>query len=384
MDQATRLLTDLLRAEVCGTERSFSPLSMEETKALYLLAKRHEVAHLAGSAALRLSLLPENEKAKAVFEKESFTAVLRHERLRAELAAITAILGEHAIPHLPLKGSVLRDLYPAPWMRSSCDIDILIKESTLDAAKEVLLACGYTLSATTAHDISFDSPRGVHVELHFRLLEEGYSDVIQKTLDDVWSYAAPAEDAPYRYALSDDMFYYYHIAHMAKHYLHGGCGIRPFLDLWVLHHRTAFDAKKREALLQAGGLLPFATAAVALSEVWFGEESHTPITEKMEEFVLAGGVYGSQKNRIAVGQAREGGKFRYALSRIFLPYHTLKFHYPSLQKHKWLFPFFQVRRWCKLLFLGGARRSAKELKANSEIDVTVTRDIRQHIGDLGL
>ena len=104
----------------------------------------------------------------------------------------------------------------------------------------------------------------------------------------------------------------------------------------------------------------------------------------MEEFVLAGGVYGSEKNRIAVGQAREGGKLRYALSRIFLPYHTLKFHYPSLQKHKWLFPFFQVRRWGKLIFLGGARRSAKELQESSQIDTNVTNELRQHIADLGL
>ena len=30
------------------------------------------------------------------------------------------------IPFLPLKGSVIRQYYPEPWMRTSCDIDILV------------------------------------------------------------------------------------------------------------------------------------------------------------------------------------------------------------------------------------------------------------------
>ena len=384
MDNTMRRLADLIRAEVCGSKKECAPLSLEETKALYTLAKRHEMAHIAGSAALRLALLPESEKAKAVFEKESFTALYRAEALRAELAAITSLLEDNAVVHLPLKGSILREHYPAPWMRGSCDIDVLVKEADLDRACSVLLGASYTEHETSSHDVSFDSPRGVHVELHFRLLEDEYSAAIQKKLDEVWSYATPKAGALYQHVLSDAFFYYYHVAHMAKHYLYGGCGIRPFLDLWVLRHRIFFDVSARDAILEEGALLSFAKAAEALSEVWFGDESHTPITAKMEEFVLAGGVYGSQKNRIAVGQARKGGKLRYALSRVFLPYHTLKFHYPVLQKHKWLLPFFQVRRWCKLIFLGGARRSAQELKANSEIDVTVTRDIKHHISDLGL
>ena len=384
MNDTMRRLAELIRIEVCACEKTPSPLSLEETKALYNLAKRHDVAHIAGNAALRLSLLPESEKAKAVFEKECFTALYRHEKIRAELSGITALFEENAITHLPLKGSVLRDLYPSPWMRNSCDIDILVHEADIPRAKTLLLDAGYTPFSATAHDVSFDSPRGVHIELHFRLLEEGVSDTMQKKLTDVWQYTNAKPGAIYEQVMSDAFFYYYHMAHMAKHYLHGGCGIRPFLDLWVLRHRIFFDEERRAELLKAGGLFSFAKAAEALSEVWFGEEAHTPLTEKMEDFVLAGGVYGTEKNRITMGQARRGGKLRYALSRIFLPYHTIKFHYPVLQKHKWLLPFCEVRRWCKLIFLGGARRSAKELKTNSEIDSGVAKDIKHHINDLGL
>lgn len=382
--ETVRLFTNLIRFELCGKAVSHPPLSVEEAKALFLLAKKHDLAHVAANGAIRAGLLPDDPRVKEVYKKACLSALVRYESLAMELVLITALFEEAKIVHLPLKGSVLRALYPAPWMRSSCDIDILVHEEDIERAKSILLEKGYRPFSSTAHDVSFDSPRGVHIELHFRLLEEGVSAVMQETLSGVWSYASPREGRVYEQMLSDDFFYYYHIAHMAKHYLHGGCGIRPFLDLWMLRHRIFFDEGRREALLKAGGLLSFAKAAEALSEVWFGEESHTPITEKMEDFVLAGGVYGSEENRITVGQVRRGGKLGYALSRIFLPYHTIKYHYPVLQKHKWLLPFCEVRRWCKLIFLGGARRSAKELKTNSAINADVANDIKHHISDLGL
>ena len=97
------------------------------------------------------------------------------------------------------------------------------------------------------------------------------------------------------------MFYFYYIAHMAKHFVEtGGCGIRPFLDIWVLNHRIDFDREKRDKLLSDGGLDVFAKQAELLSEVWFGNAEHTEITRQMETYILRGGVYGANTNRIAV------------------------------------------------------------------------------------
>ena len=381
--ETVRLFTDLIRFELCGKAVSHPPLSVEEAKALFLLAKKHDLAHVAANGAIRAGLLPDDPRVQEVYKKACLSALVRYESLAKELVLITALFEEAKIVHLPLKGSVLRAIYPAPWMRSSCDIDILVHEEDIERARPLLLEAGYRPYANTAHDVSFDSPRGVHIELHFRLLEDGVSAVMQETLNGVWSYASPREGRVYEQMLSDDFFYYYHIAHMAKHYLHGGCGIRPFLDLHLLRH-TAHDRAARTALLTAGGLCAFDTHATALADVWFGDGTHTPVTEEMERYVISGGVYGTEENRITVGQTRRGGKLGYALSRIFLPYHALKYHYPSLQKHKWLFPFFQVRRWCKLIFLGGIRRSAKELETNRRIDGDKASATARHLGELGL
>ncbi len=55
---------------------------------------------------------------------------------------------------MPLKGSVIRNMYPEPWMRTSCDIDILVEKSSLDVAKKAVQAIGFEYKGMGSHDIS--------------------------------------------------------------------------------------------------------------------------------------------------------------------------------------------------------------------------------------
>ena len=123
--------------------------------------------------------------------------------------------------------------------------------------------------------------------------------------------------------------------------------------------------RSRDRLLAEGGLSAFAQQAEFLSEVWFGGAAPTAVTNQMTSYILRGGLYGSMENRITVQQQKQGGKLRYAASRIFLPYDTLKHHYPVLEQHRWLTPLMEVRRWGKLVFCGGLKRSVRELRCNS-------------------
>ena len=88
-------------------------------------------------------------------------------------------------------------------------------------------------------------------------------------------------------------------------------------------------------------------------------------------------------NRVAVQQIRRGGKLRYAMSRIWLPYDTLKSHYPSLEGKRVLLPLYEVRRWVKILFCGGTKRGVRELKLNSSkttAEQLRTNEILSHLG----
>lgn len=386
MERISEIMMNLIADDVCDKAIVLENLHLsdDDLKRLYTLSKKHDLAHLVGDVLIRNKLLPDGEL-KAKFEKQIMTAVYRYEQINYELNSLTEILNQSNIPFILLKGSVLRQYYPKPWMRTSCDIDILVNDVNLDRAVKLLTEqLGYQAELKRAYDIGMCSPSGVHLELHYSLIESntvGKSDVVLKT---VWEKSVPKPDCPYCYVMSEEMFYYYHVVHMAKHFQIGGCGVRPFLDLWVLNHHIVYDTEKLNALLEEGGLLKFADSAKQLAEVWFGNGKHNAVTEEVEKYILSGGVYGTMDNRVAVQQVRRGGKLRYAISRIWLPYDTLKIQYPSLEGKHIFLPFYEVRRWGKLLFCGRAKRGILEFKLNSAKTKEEQMRMNELLSHLGL
>lgn len=385
MEHLTRTMMELIASEVCGRaiDPSMPPLDEDAAARLYKLSAAHDMAHLTGSALLRRKLLPDGS-ARNAFEKQIMLSVYRCETQRRELSQLRDTLNAAGVPFLPLKGTVLRTLYPEPWMRTSCDIDILVPEERVDAAAQLLAAqLGYTVGDKDTHNVVLTAPGGVLLELHYRLLEDHCNATAAPLLDTVWDYA-DAPDGAFEHTLRDEMFYLYHIAHMSKHFLVGGCGIRPFLDLWLLEHRVSFDAARRDALLAQAGLLPFAVQARRLSEVWFGGAAHDDVTRELARYLLTGGVYGSRENLMHMRQLQLGGRARYLLSRIWMPYGDLLRKYPALEGRPALMPLYQLRRWGQLLLSSSAtKRSLHELQlaaSTTEESRARTRDLLETLG----
>lgn len=383
MKELIHAMVELIASEVCVKEidKSQYTLTDEELVKLYKLSKSHDLAHLVGDALIENDLIEDGE-IKAKFQKQIMLAVYRYEKINYELGRLRKVLNEVKIPFILLKGSVIRQYYPEPWMRTSCDIDVLVHESDLERAVSALTsAAGYKADSKGSHDVGMFSDSGVHLELHYSLIEDKIVSSAADILRSAWENASPVSDTS-EYIFGDDLFFFYHTAHMAKHFVNGGCGIRPFIDIWVLNHCVSFDREERDALLAKGGLLAFAEQAEALSEAWFGNGEHTDITRRMQDYLLKGGVYGTTANRVSVQQIRKGGKIRYAFSRIWLPYDVLKFHYPSLERKRWLLPVFEVRRWFKLIFCDGFKRSVNELKLNFSMTSEVQTETKEMLHQL--
>lgn len=382
----TQLLFALLRIAVCGepvTEEVKSSCTPEMLGQVYTLANCHDLAHLVGQAVSKLEL-PESE-ALTRCKQAAMQAFARYMRQSHAYEQTCAALEEAQIPFIPLKGSVLRDHYPEPWMRTSCDMDILVKEEELEKAACTLEEkLSYRYQGKTSHDVSMITPGGVQLELHYSTIEDFVSQSSERILSGIWEKAEPLEGKTCHMVMPDTLFYYYHIAHMAKHFVHGGCGIRPFLDLWILDEKQTYDARDRESLLAQGELLTFTKAARKLSRIWFSGEEYDLLTKQMERFILSGGTYGTMKNYVAVNQAQKGNKLRYVLSRVFLPYDIIKHYYPVLQKHKWLTPLYQVVRWFKIAFCGGANHAIKELQTNAATSDTQIHSTAKLLKYLGL
>ncbi len=387
MNQNTvKILFALLRSAICGNallESEKELLSDDVILELYAISKKHDIAHLLAIGLEKNGLL---EGVNKNIENEITMAKYRYTQQNYEYKIVCEAFENAQIPFIPLKGSVLRRWYPEPWMRTSCDIDILVHREDLEKAITYLTdTLKYTETGRATHDVSLFSQSGIHIELHFDLVEEGRANNAIDVLNSVWENALLKSGNKYWYELAYDFFFFYHIAHMAKHFEVGGCGIRPFIDLWILDTQIEeIDKHKRESLLEKCGLLKFASVAQNLSKCWFDGLAFDELTLKLQSYILVGGVYGSAQNRVALQQTKKGGKLGYILSRMFIPYDKLKRYYPILEKHRWLMPFMQIRRWGMLLKPSVAKMAKAEVSANKSINKATADEMNGFLNELGL
>lgn len=365
MPNVSELTLSLLREGLTGERAPLGECDERTLAEIFLLSKKHDLAHVAGEALLGHGL-PVSEKIQKAFDTERVKVVYRYTRLWSVFAKIEALFEEAGIDYLPLKGAEIRHAYPKAEMRSSCDVDVLVRESDLAAAAALLCEkLGFREDGKTYHDVSLTLGEGIHVELHYNVTEN--DERIDGLLSRVWEHTECASGT-HRYKMTPAYFAFHTVAHMYSHFVRGGCGVRTLMDLWVLRHRTEFDEAGTVALCEACGLSAFYAGVVALSEAWFSGSDHTPLTCLMEDFVLRGGVYGTVENRTNAGAGQKKSRLRYALSRIFPPRKYLALAYPVLYKHPILTPVCYVRRGFRILFGGRGKGAMRELSGAAMLD----------------
>ena len=383
MDEIKTLFA-LFRYELFGLklcDEIKNSITDEMLLSLYKISKKHDLAHLIADALDRNGLWTENNEIKSRFLKERNMAVFRCEQLRFECEQICDCLETAKIEFLPLKGTILRDYYPQFWMRTSCDIDVLVRECDLEKTILVLQKeLGYTLGERGGHDVHLFAASGVHLELHFSLVEN--ENKWEEALESIWENTISLSE--YKRGLTSEIFYLYHIVHMAVHMRIGGCGVKPLLDIWIIKKNWEFNRPVVETMLESCGLLTFEQKINKLANVWLENEKMDDISAALQSYILYGGVYGNTQNRVAVQQVKKGGKVSYLSSRIFISFDELATKYPTLKKQKWLFPFFQLYRWIDLLFHKEKRDKAmntvKQTYATTEGKLSKTEELFDEIG----
>lgn len=377
-----RLFMALLRSVLVGTPFA-EPITFAEFKAVYKLAAKHDLAHLVYHAAQAGGVLPQPaDNAERAFlnktEQLVELAQYRYVKLEAELAHVSAVLERAGISYLPLKGAVLRVLYPQPWMRTSCDIDVLVHEEDLERAAEALVADGFTTDGVrNYHDMTLLCD-GVCLELHHNLLER--VPAMDAVLATVWEHTVSKGC----YHLQTPAFFlFHHLAHMAHHFLGGGCGARTVMDLWLLLRHSRCSSAEVLALCEQGGLSVFAEQMCALANVWFGDGEHDDTTRRVEQFILCGGAYGSRDQRGASAAVRHG-KYTMVWHKAFMPYTDLKQLYPALDGKPYLTPYYQLCRIVSRLKMGNGKKALERIKAAGEQDDETIREMQELLSAVGL
>ena len=222
----------------------------------------------------------------------------------------------------------------------------------------------------------------MHLELHFSILENIES--IDRVLSKVFDYATPETEGSLSAKLTPEFLYFHLLAHASYHFVKGGSGIKPFIDLYLMKEKVECDKEKLSELLRESDLEKFAVGVEELCSVWFGGKAHSRTTLLMQEFILKGGTYGTADNNAIMEQAKAGGKLKHIFSLLFMPYTNMKVLYPVLEKHPFLLPICHVRRWFRIIFKGSFKKSVRILKANASVDLEDRKNAEELFDSLGL
>ena len=365
MMEVINIMFALIRYAVFDTEidKSIKPDSIyRNLPELYALSNSHDLAHIVSYALDKLGMLHKDEISNK-FRKKQFTAIYRSERMSYELNRLCNTLEQNDIPFIALKGAFIRNFYCEQWLRTSCDIDILVHEQDFEDAINVIRDnLNYTVDSDKHYnDISLHSQSKLHLELHFNIQED--LEPLDRVLSKVWDNSKIYKNKN-QYNMTNEFLMYYLIAHATYHFT-SGCGVRPFIDFVVLSKSLDYNEDILLDMCKQADIGKFYSEFKNLALVWFGDKSHNKITIDMQNHILKAGVYGTLENRVAVEQIKMGGTGKNILNRIFMPYDTIKHKYHILKKHKWLTPIYEVRRWLSVIFDKSVNeRSRKDLKFN--------------------
>lgn len=371
-----QLLIEILYTELNEAEASAALLSKITEDALvflYRLAKKHDLAQVLSKFVYKNKLAVSNEEFRERLQQEEVLALCKQERMNYAFEQVCGIFDQEKIPYIPLKGAVIRAYYPDERMRVSCDIDILVQEKQLDSVVACLKDKGYICGNKRYHDIPVICPNKAPLELHFNIRED--KAFLDKVLKRAWDYAAPAQNS--RYDFTKPFFVFHMYAHMAHHFLSGGCGIRSLMDVWVMEHKMDAPCSCAKELLEKAGIYEFAVQMSGVANRCFTDNKPDDFSELVLNYIFNGGVYGTAENSIAVEKAKNGSALAYAFKRFFLSYPMMTTAYPILKKAPFLLPFCWIARGAKALLQGKSGKIQNELSYANHVSQEKIDEIKE-------
>ena len=298
------------------------------------------------------------EKQEVYLKKNYQVCLMREATQELEKQEILKTLSENNIKCMPLKGSILKFIYPSPELRTMCDLDILYDKSNHKKVKSILKMMGYKCDKVSGKDDEFSKPPFMNVEMHKIMVDSGF-EVIADYYDNIWEVVKPTSDNSMIYKMSNEDFYVHMIAHIARHYSVEGIGIRFVFDEWLYlkKYKNILNFNYIENELKKISLLKFEKNFKNMTIKWFTNQEMNQLEIDMTDYIFNSGTHGSLLNEqsinLAVGEGTKNfskRKFKYFFKKIFPPFSYMKERNEILKKLPILLPFFYVQRLIIALF----------------------------------
>lgn len=352
-------LVYLCACAVNGTVPDPGRIETLDLEQLYQTAERHQLVSAAGMAL-----------EQAGIRTDAFTqAVARAQRkialLDADRGRVLAALEQAGIWYMPLKGALLKDMYPRYGMRQMSDNDILFDSGRRADLRKIMEGLGFSTEKyeKEEHDVYYRKPVS-NFEMHVQLINSVQHAALTEYYRDVKNRLVKDEGNGYGYHFTDNDFYLYLVAHEYVHYSQGGTGLRSLLDIFVFLKKKGKDLEwdyiRRET--EKMGIGEFEPVNRSLSQHLFAEEPLTEAEKQMLAYTFSSGAYGTVEHATE-NLIREKGRAGFFLSRLTLPREEMLRQYPVLRKAPVLYPVMWTWRLIRKFFTNN-RKFRYQLEAS--------------------
>lgn len=302
-------------------------------------------------------------------------AIRKNLLLDAERQNICSFMEQEHIWYMPLKGVVLKELYPKLGMRQMADNDILFDSRFQNEVCQWMIQHGYkaVMVGKGNHDV-YEKEPVYNFEMHTSLYGKGHNEDWVRYYQDVKEHLIQDKENQYGYHFTDEDFYIYIITHAYKHYNGSGTGIRSLLDIAVYLRKkeSSLDWKYISDELKKLQVAEFEQNSRNLAEKVFSKEQYNLTEEEtgLLHYFLGAGTYGTMANRVEKklreyqpdGELIKGvTKRRYIRKRLFPDESFYQNFAPFAYRHKWFRPFYLVYRVIRGVLRNG-KTIARELQ----------------------
>lgn len=362
-------IINLVKSALTG-EKTTLPDDFDYENA-FKLAKSHTVIPLLYYGIMN-SDIKINAELINIFFNYTCQSIAVAEKQKREFEILTKAFEENEIDFMPLKGSIIRSLYPKQEMRSMGDADILIKINQYSKIIPILEKIGLQYEQENKHEICWKK-YPFYLELHKYLVSPEHKDYF-KFFGNGWQFSKLAEGFNHKYEMSDEDFFVFLFAHMTKHYRSSGVGIKHITDIWVyMNSKPDLDIEYIKCELKKLNMNVFFENVLRMVDAWFNGADFDDITYLITEKIFASGAFGTTESAnkssalkdIKSGEVKNTRTTR-ILRAVFLPYKNMCLLFPILTKIPVLLPFMWIYRGiytvvCKRGTLTKHYNSIKEL-----------------------
>lgn len=388
MDVQQRNLVSMLRSVM--TNQPCGELLSPDFEAIFQLARAHKLAGFPFHALCRMSAAQRpSETIQADWRRAATQEAVCDAGYTYEYENLLNLFEQNQISVLPLKGFVLKRVYPKPELRSMGDLDLCCAKQQAEQIYQCLCANGYHAAQFgRTHTDKYIHTTGIYVEVHTDLSNEAFSSEAARYLAGLLEQAHPMKGHRFVLDLAPEDHYIYIMLHLLKHFMHGGTGLRSVLDVWAYRRQVPMNQTVLEHAWKRFGIEGFAANMEQLADAWMDNTRPSGVQQRLGDYLVGSGVYGNTQNLVAnlvtdAGTSVYRKKWNYMRKRLFWPYQKMKNRFPVLDRAPVLLPVFWVYRLWIALFRE-RRRLTEELGILRDYTAENTDAVLRLRHDLGL